>query len=600
MIRWTYLVPRLIILGLLSLAVWMSWDSLLRSALVHYGESFFGSRIEIGYLSSSLAEGDSKSRESESGEAQPADAHLFLQDLQIADPRDPNRNLIQADMAYLNIDVQDLLRRRFRIRSGKSSQVAFAAPRTTTGLLPNQSPRESRHTPNSDQADTVLPDRDEKTAETKWLDQLRSSVPAISENPSQSLHQAQRVGDQWNSTFAGSRRDISALNAEIDRIADLVEQDSANPLRSRYDDVLSEIDQLQENSAAIERQLANYVVATRSDLDSLVQAGSAIQDRLQQHTSDISFEAEALSNLLLEESQRQTVDEIMRWFAWFRAAIPEMQTDFRTAAPRGTNVVFAGKSPEPEFLIDSLNIEGSGRFANQHLNFAGNVFNLSSQPQHHSQPVTFDLRAQGNQHFVIHCTVDRRDDKATDTLSIRCPDLRVASAPLGTESSLLVSVGPNLKMQAEVKLHGDGDQISGELTFRHSHVSLHVDKLHDLAGGKDAALKINQQLAQFDQFQTKVRVSGTESNYRMQLESELGDLFAQALTHISNQAVTNKLTQQVERLKQQHQAVLSETERSISGPLAILIADSQQTQQSLDRLKKSVSETAQQAWPQIR
>ena len=128
----------------------------------------------------------------------------------------------------------------------------------------------------------------------------------------------------------------------------------------------------------------------------------------------------------------------------------------------------------------------------------------SSQPTRQTQPTTFDLRAQGKHHFVVKSTLDRRTDVPSDTLDIRCPDLQVQQNPLGSDRSILVTVGPNMKLQADVRLKAIGDTLAGELIFRHFNVSLHVDQLHSIAGGTEMALRLNQELSGLNQYDTRV------------------------------------------------------------------------------------------------
>ena len=116
--RWTYLFPRLIIIVLAGLVVWLCADSLMRRALVAHVQAVTGAKVDIDQLRLNLNEGK-----------------VFLQEFQVADPRDTDLNLFQADMAYLDIDFASLLRRKIKVTGGRTSNLRFGSPRTSSGIL---------------------------------------------------------------------------------------------------------------------------------------------------------------------------------------------------------------------------------------------------------------------------------------------------------------------------------------------------------------------------------------------------------------------------------------------------------------------------------
>jgi len=150
--------------------------------------------------------------------------------------------------------------------------------------------------------------------------------------------------------------------------------------------------------------------------------------------------------------------------------------------------------------------------------------------------------------LIVSCTLDRRNDQEIDKLKIVCPDLELDGRMLGEPNSMLVTLGPASRIQADIEIQTIDGQLSGELIFRHSNVSLHVDKLHELAGGADTALQMNQGLATVDQFQTRVTLSGTVDDYDYEFQSDLGSRFANAVNALLIQKGENMIAQQKQSL----------------------------------------------------
>ena len=264
--------------------------------------------------------------------------------------------------------------------------------------------------------------------------------------------------------------------------------------------------------------------------------------------------------------QSRNVNEIVQWFRWFRSSIPDPEKDFYPVRQRGTDIVFNGVQPQPRFLIKSLEIDGEGRLAGKHFNFAGTATNLTSQPELHDQPVGFHLRAQGQQHLIVDCTIDRRTDSKIDSINIQCPDLNIDAQVLGNRNSISVKMEPS-RLQAEIALTMVDDQLEGELVFRHSEVLMLVDQVHKLAGGQDTALRLNQDLAAIDKFQTYVQVSGTLEKPEFRLRSDLGTKFAAAMNHIVSERLQQQVASYQSRLDEVLDAEISELDETIQTNL---------------------------------
>jgi len=268
----------------------------------------------------------------------------------------------------------------------------------------------------------------------------------------------------------------------------------------------------------------------------------------------------------LTKSQTQNVDEVLRWFRWFRSTIPDPEKDFRPIPKRGWDVVFKGVKPKPRLLIKSLEIDGAGHLAGQHLNFVGTVDNLSVQPKLHDEPISFHLRALGKQHLIVDCILDRRGDVVLDTLNVQCPDLKIDSQILGSNDTISVAMGPT-QMQAEMAIRMNGDELSGELVFMVSDVLMHVEEVHPLAGGQDTALRVNQDLASVNKFETYVQLSGTLEEPEFEFRSDLGNKFAATINKIATERMLRNTSEYRNRVEQIVQQEIEELDLTIQRNL---------------------------------
>lgn len=593
--RWTYLFPRLIIIALLGMVVWLSTDSLLRHALIDHTEAVTGAKVDIGQL-----------------RLNPGEGKVFLQELQVADPRDTDVNLFQADMAYLDLDLKSLLRRKIKITGGRTSDLRFGSPRTNSGALPGTALPLPTTAAANRSATPLLPspivneanlEPDSVGPESLWLDRLQEQIVGNEAPKLSSSETIEVLASNWSPTLANTRQELRQINQQIDQLKESIKGHDNNPLRQDFEATLSEISSLLQQTNAVQQRLASMRSQADSDKTKLTVAQRADLQAIEQLASIQSFDGDTITQLLLVNSQRARVDEIVSWFRWFRDTIPEIEQDFRPQPIRGFNVLIPPKNNkpvQPDFLIEELDIEGAGHFAGLFLKFAGKVNNVTSQPMLYSKPASFDLRAQGKQHFVVQCNLDRRTELPSDTLEVRCPDLQITHAPLGSDRSMLVTVGPNLKLQADVRLKAIGDALAGDLIFRHSNVSLHVDQLHSIAGGTEMALRLNQELSTLNQFDTKVTLSGTLNNYQMKIESDLGPRLAQSMNVVSQDIQRQHLAAKKQQWQTTTQQQAVDLVAQIDEALLSLNSTAQVTSKWLQQTRENLSSTAKSAWPAIR
>jgi len=530
MARWSYLIPRLIILGLVVVAVWIGSEPILKYALEKSGEDAIGAKVEIGQVRTAIRTGK-----------------VYLKDLQIADPRNPMLNMVQADMAYIQLDPRLLLQREIVVENGTTSKIKFGVPRTASGKLDrNLAQSETIHPTKAVEAQSSNSDLSQT-----WLDGFQSTVPQTSEEDLETVSLARQFKAKWLPQFEAKREQIVSVQNQINLLRKIaISKDNSNPLRTqRIQAAFNDMELMHQKIVQLQNSLVRLQKEALADRDSLLRAKRRDEEKIRQQVTANQIDSQTVSQLLLKESQTEYVNEVLRWFRWFQSTIPDPHKDFYPIPKRGIDVVFKGIKASPRLLIKSLEIDGEGRMAGQHLNFVGTANNLSSRPDLHDEPISFHLRALGKQHLIVDCVLDRRSEVVSDTLNVQCPDLNIGAQMLGSKNTILVAMGPS-HMQAEIAIRINDDQLSGELVFRNSEVLMHVDDIHPLAGGQATALKINQNLASVDKFQTYVQLSGTLQKPEFEFRSDLGNKFATTMNRLAIEQVNRNAEHYKIRLAQ--------------------------------------------------
>ena len=116
--NWKYLAPRLAILFAVGALLRFGLDPAIHWAIVTSGQSATGAKVELADVSTSILRGE-----------------VVLEELKVANPNAPMRNLVESQQSRLHLDINALLHKRVLIHDGSVSGLEFDTDRNTSGQL---------------------------------------------------------------------------------------------------------------------------------------------------------------------------------------------------------------------------------------------------------------------------------------------------------------------------------------------------------------------------------------------------------------------------------------------------------------------------------
>ena len=545
MIRLHYLVPRLVILALLMVLVWISADPLLKYAIVKSTESVTGAKVDVGQVKASLLEGK-----------------VYISDLAITDPRDPMRNLLQADVAYLKMDPRRLLHKELIVEHGHSKQVMFGSPRTVSGELKGHQYK----TPVQPELQNVTVRNAVPINAQSWLDQFQTSSLSSAERDMEVIKVAASVKQKWLPIFEAQTAKITQARAQLETLPPIDDGQIVNPLRrdlQMNQQRIDEIQQLSEEIAKARTELKQLVAAAQADRQLIAQAGERDGQMVGSKIEATTTDPNSLTQILLQNQQQEYASEVVSWVKWFRNSLPNPEADFLDGKGRGANIAFTGQTARPRFLVKTLDLSGQGSLAGQHHTFAGVVTNMTNEPMLHNEPTTFNLRAQGNHHLIVDCTLDRREPVWKDRMVVKCPELDAPPQILGNSESLEIELA-NSRIQVDLDINVVDDQLGGTLHFSHSKCAMLVNQLHQIAGGDEVKLRMNQELLRINRFRTTATLGGTLDAPIVQFESDLGPKLAKAMDQIHRVQNEQRTAELRQRLKTRFDTELQQVDAMLN------------------------------------
>ncbi|MEQ1905066.1 MAG: hypothetical protein ABL888_12835, partial [Pirellulaceae bacterium] len=235
-----------------------------------------------------------------------------------------------------------------------------------------------------------------------------------------------------------------------------------------------------------------------------------------------------VTQILFDQIAVEQTKYLLEWIDWFHGVFPETTHNLQPIAPMGRDLVFHGQLPKPQFVIQSVDLEGSGEVFGQHCELAGTMKNYSTQPNLLDLPAELTFRAQGSQHFAVKATLDRRNQTLADDFEIQCPNYHIESKLVGNERAFLANLScAASRATAQVSIRGNS--ISGTIHLSQTGVVLHVDQLAEMAGGNDVRNLLNQQLNSIQDYELTIKLTGEREKPTIEIRSDIGDKFSNAI-----------------------------------------------------------------------
>ena len=552
MSRWSYLPSRLVILGLILLALWASADPISQMIVVRSIENRTGGKVEVAQLRCSI--GNQK---------------LYLKELVLSDPEHADRNLLQADMAYLDFDASALWRRQLVITDGQTSRLMFGTPRSSGQPEPLSLADEANAT-----SHWVTSSAEELGQ--AWLDNLvlpNNNLNKITElQTAQANKRIVAFWDQQLQQMAKTVVDIKQLTAELNQLA-AEDQSANNPLRRKWQGGSnSRLREMETQNKNVAIQVESLRKQLRKDVAVIEQAYVADAQKIPGTITALELDGDQLSDLLLEDLHVCFVNQSVEMFQWFRKVRPEISNDFAPKSQRGVDIPIKGSLVKPDCWVKKIEINGEGRLLGQHFDFSGNAYNLATEPELLDEPATFEIHAQGEHHAAIICKLDRTQAEPIDSVKITCPELSLGERTLGHKNSMQLTLGGSNKVFAEVDLKSVGEQVSGTIKLRYSDIALHVDSLNEFAGGKVSALQMNEGVTAIDSFESVIKISGDQNKVVFESQSNLGQRFATAINSTLKQRTGDVVQQQLDELLALKKQIVDQLQSQVENQLERLQA----------------------------
>ncbi len=563
MIRWKYAVPRLLLVVAILLLIYVGLNPLLRWGIETLGAQALSTRIDIGDLNASLSK-----------------TELRIDDFAVANPRFPNTNLLDADAITLSFDTNALLRRKFVVREGHVQGLRLHGERDEAARPVDHWQWNANGDRLKHEADLWL-----ETLSTTLGDQLEAEVAGL-----ESVQLAKNLLDGWPEEYQQLEARVLAVKARVENLRTLFHTRPENIAAGlqHYQKTLAELEQLQQEMGNLADQIDALPDRIESDREAILAATRQDVRTLEERFESIRLDEETITGYFLGPEMGRRVVTIAEWVRWVRSQLPEEEPEPAGGRLQGETILFAGRQPQPDFLIESLRLDGETTIAGKPYLFAAATAGLTTQPRLYGQPA--ELRAQlvGDVTFEVHALLDRTSETPLDQIVINCPDLALPEMSLGREDAVALALRPgNTHLWIGITL--SDDQITGTMLLKQSGIEL-TPTVAESLGGRRLADSLALATESLKQIEVQVDLAGSLDRPEWVLRSNLGATLTEGLNRAAIAELEYRRDQAAQLVQERVDKELNKFRNRLATDEEILHTRLQLSESEIQQLGKLIAQ----------
>lgn len=564
MIRWSYVLPRLVAVVAILLFVTYGLSPLAHRLTVSTLQTLTGAKVDLERVDVGLLP-----------------PRLLYHNLALANPSGDKslNNIASAESIELQIDGRELLSRRYVVRNARVAGLQFDSDRLTTGHR---------------DADPETAESDEPSFIGNWISGWLDSVGDAAEDKldrwvdeSETRRRADQIRRRWKMEYEVLSKRAADLETAIRDIQETA-KGIDNPLRDfpRVEATLNQAKGIQDELVSVRAKLESLPEQVRLDLQSMEKAKEKDRVRVRELVPFDMADGVELGSGLIRETVRMQLARARGYLDTGREVSKWTVSQPKVERSRG-EVIDLDPSPElPTVLISRCEIAGQLRSGGKPYQLTGILENLTPQPKLREQPLRARLLLDGEQVVKVNYTRDDSTAAASESLSLHWPTADAPTIRLGSNDTIDLDIRDG-RIEWWVELQTQGEQLRGRVVSRRVDTRIELDAPERIS--RTAMFtSLQGTLASIDQVQVEATLAGTWKEPEFAIQTNLTEILQTGV----RDAAQRQLVDTRKRLESELEQAYAEQMRELEDWLA-----SQQTK--ANELIAKANQTVQEAQGKI-
>jgi uncharacterized protein (TIGR03545 family) len=585
----------LIPLVFITAVVYFFIDGWVESGLEYAGEKAAGARVEIDRLHITLFP-----------------LGMSWKRMQVADARDPWRNLFETGTVRFALDAGQLLRGKYIVETMEINQMILGTRRTTDGSIPQAEQAATAGAGGgSDFAGLAKDALDKGVEKTPLTDpalfkaglNTDSLIRVLNIRTLPHLDSLKRRATEASQQWDAASREFEASKAKLADIETGIKSINVNQLKSveAITAAISTVDNSVKGVKDISTTFSERKASIESDVTDLTRRlketeGVAADDfaRLKAMAHLPNLNTAGIARMLVGEEMYGRAITALHWVDVARSHIKNADTQPAYETPprwKGQDIRFPVQQAMPKFWIKKALISGGTDTSSGNLIRAqGEILNIASDQRVTRVPMTASLRGTegGGRAFSLEAEFNRTKDVPFDHYAATLRGVPLASFTLGSSGSLAGTLsGAKMNSALTVDVPGNSFDASTHLTLS----AFHLDFPGNPKGILDGIVR--DVLRGISTFDVSLRVWNTGDKVDVALQTDLDNQIAARAQAVVGAEVTKAQNQ----LKAKFDAMVGAKRAEVENLISVKKAEIERqvtTLQSMVNDKFSLIDTKKQ------
>jgi len=428
-IRWSFLIPTIIIIALITIFNILFFDKILKKAIISAGQFAVGAKVEIDYLKTSFK-----------------NCSVTINGFRAADKNNYFKNLVDIEKAKFDVRFAPLLRKKVVIDAMSLDGLRWQTDRKTSGELPKKkkSNKESKFAKmfKSAKEKTVAEFNDLPSVEmfNKIQDQIKNFDinKLIEDSGLSSIKEVEKVSADLQNKYKSYQDKVNNFNYEekINKAKALVDDISKSKFGSLADIAntakkVNELKSMKKEFDDILTELNNAKKDINSTIDVTKQIKNTVTNDVNMICEKISIptlNTKNISQMIFGTKWVNRVENVLYYISMIKQYIPEGSDEEAKEVKQralGRDIIFREKL-YPSLLISLMKVTGTTAKTKeeQGIDFSGLIKNISSSPSLVGAPVTLELKGNNaTQKLAVNGLFDHRTKDSKDNIKVEMTGL---------------------------------------------------------------------------------------------------------------------------------------------------------------------------------
>jgi uncharacterized protein (TIGR03545 family) len=602
------LIPAVILL----VVVYLFIDSWVESGLETAGEAVTGAKVEIDNLSVTISP-----------------LGLRWVRLQVADPKEPMKNIFETGKAQFALNFGQLLRGKYIIETMEVNDLILGTQRTTSGELPKKPVvKKEEEKPSGPGMFSSLVDQASSAAGVEKVQTPNFDLASIKKNLNidsllnpknlksyqmiDSLkQQVQAASVQWKNSLAEieqSKQKLATIETNVKSINvnELKTIEQITTTLNTVKNTVNTVNEVKQTFTTQQKALTERVNQFATAAKSIDDVTKQDYDRIVSYARLPDVSMKGLAQLVLGKDIMAQANKYLYWIDFARKNIPsggKTQKEQEPARMKGQNIHFPEERGYPKFWIKKMLLSG-GTDKKQnpdHFYAKGEILNITDNQRITGQPMTADLAlSKGpSTSLKLSAMFDRRKEESLDTYKARLTSATIGTMEMG-RADFLPSKITNVGADASIDITVPGNKFDSDTKIQFSNLTFVF-----AAEPKNTVERIVREVLQsVKSFRVGLRMWNPGDKFNVAFSTDLDDqitsrskkVIGDEIARIQND-IRNKLNQRIAEKRKEYEALFNQKrdevmnrlkgyETLVNDKLALTEAKKNELQKKVDDEKK--------------